>query len=178
MSQTEQGNRQKLIIVMGVSGSGKSSVAQAIAEKLNFDFYEADDFHSAEAKAWMASGKPLNDDMRAPWIKAMCQAIQANANNQRSAVLSYSGLKRKHRQKFRELGLSTIFIFLDGSIDLIASRMKNRENHFMPASLLKSQFDAMEAPKDETDIIKLDIDRPLSDLTNEAVKVIEASFAR
>jgi gluconokinase len=122
-----------LIISMGVSGSGKSTLAKRLAEQFDLPFFEADDFHSAENKAHMAAGKPLTDAMREPWIAHMCDTLKTTG---KSCVLAYSGLRRAHRQRFRELGFKTLFLHLHGEKALIAERMQARANHFMPSSLL------------------------------------------
>ena len=124
-------NKPYLIISMGVSGSGKSTLALRLAEKFNLPFLEADDFHSDENKAHMAAGKSLTGEMREPWITNICHTIKSEG---KSCVLAYSGLRRGRRQRFRELGVRTLFLKLDGSMELIASRMKQRANHFMPVS--------------------------------------------
>jgi len=154
-NNTEQA---RLIIVMGVSGSGKSSVAKQVAEQHNFLFVEADDFHSTEAKAWMASGKPLTNEMREPWIMNIHGYLTQQLNNHVSCVLSYSGLVKLHRDKFRTLHANIQFILLEGSETLIAERLSKRVDHFFDASLLRSQFEALESPQpDETDIKIVDI---------------------
>ena len=157
-----------LIISMGVSGSGKSTVAQMLAQKFNLPFLEADDFHSAENKAHMAAGKALTDEMRAPWIASICEKIKTDG---KSCVLAYSGLRRAHRQKFRELGFKTLFLYLNGSKELIAKRMSERAGHFMPVSLLDSQFASMEAPLNEPDIIMVSIDDTVPQIVANATQI-------
>ena len=159
-----------LIISMGISGSGKSTLAKQLAKQLKFSFYEADDFHSAENKAWMAAGKALTDDMRAPWIQSLCETIKKNNNN---CVLAYSGLKRAHRAKFSEIGFKTLFIHLQGSKELIARRMQQRAGHFMPASLLDSQIASMEPALDEPDIITVSIDDAIKNIVANATQIAE-----
>lgn len=159
-----------IIISMGVSGSGKSTLAQLLAEQYDLPFLEADDFHSAENKAHMAAGKPLTDAMREPWIASICNTIKTEG---KSCVLAYSGLRRAHRQKFRELGFRTLFIKLDGSKELIAARMSERAGHFMPVSLLDSQFAAMEPPVDEPDMVIVSIDADIPTIVEHATKIAE-----
>ena len=159
-----------LIISMGISGSGKSTLAKQLAKQLKFAFYEADDFHSPENKAWMASGKALTDEMREPWIHSICEALKKNGG---SSVLAYSGLRRAHRQKFRELGFKTLFIHLQGSKELIARRMQQRSGHFMPASLLDSQIASMEPPLDEPDIITVSIDDAIKNIVANATQITQ-----
>lgn len=159
-----------LIISMGVSGSGKSTIAKLLAKKLGLPFLEADNFHSAENKAHMAAGKPLTDAMREPWITNICQTIQ---NEGTSCVLAYSGLRRAHRQRFRELGFKTLFLHLYGTKKLIASRMRSRNNHFMPASLLESQFAAMEPAQSEQDMVTISINATVPKIVAQATEIVE-----
>ena len=159
-----------IIISMGVSGTGKSTLAQLIAETYKLDFLEADDFHSDENKAHMAAGKPLTDEMREPWIANICNTITSKG---KSCVLAYSGLRRAHRQKFRELGFKTLFLNLQGSKELIAERMNQRSDHFMPTSLLDSQFAAMDPPEGEPDMVSVSIDATVPEIVAEATKHIE-----
>ncbi len=165
-----------LIIVMGVSGTGKTSVANAIAKDLGFDFYEADDFHCAENKKHMAEGKPLTDEMRAPWIKSICDTLISARASGNSCVLAYSGLKRAHRQKFRDLGYASAFVLLSGEPSLIAERMKSRAGHFMPVSLLQSQISAFEEPDPRENIVSFDIAHSLPELVSQIKKYLSESF--
>ena len=149
----------KLIIVMGVSGCGKSTIGKQLADDLGYEFIEADDFHSVAAKQQMANGIPLTDTMREPWLERLTQHLcQGKLVD---SVLAYSGLRRRHRQLFRELGFSTLFIHLTAEIDIISHRMSQREGHFMPESMLASQFRSMELPKAESDMISLDVSADL-----------------
>ena len=164
-------SRLKLIIVMGVSGCGKSSVGQKIAQDLAYRFIEADDYHSSEAKAHMAAGKPLTDDMREPWLQRLISTISAEPRD--NTVMAYSGLRRQHRQRFRELGFDTLFIHLYGEQDLIMHRMRQRKDHFMPTSLLASQYSALELPDTEPDVVTLDIASDLTDIFAQAHAAVE-----
>ncbi|WP_076420042.1 gluconokinase, GntK/IdnK-type [Colwellia sp. UCD-KL20] len=151
-------NPLQLIIVMGVSGSGKSSIAEKIADKLGYLFVEADDFHPEESKEWMALGNPLTNEMREPWIISVQQYIKQQLANNVSCVLSYSGLIKSHRDIFRQLQINIQFLFLDGSEELIKGRLNKRQNHFFNPSLLHSQFVALERPlSNELDIKIIDI---------------------
>lgn len=147
----------RLIIVMGVSGSGKSTLAEKIAGHYGLLFLDADDFHSPESRARMASGVPLTDAMRAPWVQAIRDYLQARGGENCSCVLAFSGLRRAHRDQLRLAGLQTLFIFLHGNKDIIHQRMLDRTNHFMDPDLLDSQFDSLELPDQEPDIFPLDI---------------------
>lgn len=157
-----------LIIVMGVSGSGKTSIAKALSKEYAIKFMEADDFHSDKAKKHMADGQPLSDEMRKPWINRMIQALKEGYKKNHSYVLSYSGLKAAHRQLFRELPFSprVIFLFLDGEKGVLKERICARTNHFMPVDLLNSQFDALERPYNEPDVFLVPINHSLSNVLN------------
>ena len=140
---------------MGVSGCGKSSIGQQLATALSIQFIDADDFHSEEAKQSMASGIPLTDEMRKPWLQRLVKYLTQNPIQH--TVMAYSGLRRSHRQIFRELGFKTLFIHLSGTFTTISQRMRAREGHFMPESMLASQFTSLEVPQAEPDIITIDI---------------------
>ena len=164
---------QFLTIVMGVSGTGKSSVGQTLAKTNEWVFLEADDFHSKAAKDRMASGQPLNHAMRGPWIERICAALETHCVQGSSVVLSCSALSALHRDQFRATTYpNCIFLFLNGPKEVIAQRMAARKNHFMPAALLDSQFEALDWPTDEADVIEISIEQSLDAVIAEALKSI------
>ncbi len=165
-----------LLIMMGVSGAGKSTMASALSEHFGFTYLDADDFHSEAAKAHMAAGKPLTDEMRAPWITRMCEYLRERANTDATYVLAFSGLKRSHREPFRHCGLDTHFLFLDGDATTIADRISTRQGHFMPPELLDSQFEALERPdlQNEPDVTPLNIHPPVPGVLEQAIDYIES----
>jgi len=169
-----------LLIMMGVSGAGKSTMASALSEHFGFTYLDADDFHSDAAKAHMAAGKPLTDEMRAPWIARMCDYLKEHADSDATFVLAFSGLKRSHREPFRHCGLDTHFLFLDGDADTIADRISARQGHFMPPELLDSQFEALERPdlQKEPDVTPLNIHPPVPGVLDQAIDYIESLKAR
>jgi gluconokinase len=158
-------NQPVLIICMGVSGSGKSTVASALAKQFGLEFIEADDYHSDENRARMKAGIALTDEQREPWISTLCQLLKDRRRTGNHCILAYSGLRRAHRQRFRELGFRTLFLHLAGDRELIAKRMARRAGHYMPASLLDSQIAAMEPADAEPDLVTVDVNAPLPDLT-------------
>lgn len=162
----------RLIVVMGVAGCGKSSLAAALASQLGYTFLDADDFHSEESRARMASGLPLTDAMRAPWVQSLHDRLQQEAAAGRSCTLAFSGLRRAHREKIRAAGLKTLFLFLDGGKEVISDRLQRRTNHFMDPALLDSQFDSLEKPDAEADIVRLDIRPPLESVVNQALHIL------
>lgn len=169
-----------LLIMMGVSGAGKSTMASALSEHFGFTYLDADDFHSDAAKAHMAAGKPLTDGMRAPWIARMCDYLKEHADSDATFVLAFSGLKRSHREPFRHCGLDTHFLFLDGDATTIADRISARQGHFMPPELLDSQFEALERPdlQKEPDVTPLNIHPPVPGVLDQAIDYIESLKAR
>lgn len=134
-------------IVMGVSGSGKTTVGKLLATKLGLGFYDADDYHAPEDIDKMKRGLPLNDDDRLPWLHALAAAI-SEWNKGPGAVLACSALKEEYRRILGGNGQQDLaFILLQGSPELIRSRLQNRRNHYFPPVLLNSQFQTLEVPR-------------------------------
>ncbi len=136
----------RFFIVMGVSGSGKTSVGQALASHLGWDFYDADDFHPQANVAKMGSGIPLDDSDRAPWLVSLHDLIESCLTQNRPGVLACSALKERYRQQLLEGNDGAQIIYLKGSYDLIWSRMSSRADHYMKPGMLQSQFEALEEP--------------------------------
>ena len=149
----------QVVIAMGVSGSGKTTLARLLADEWQATFLDADDIHDAAARTRMATGLPLTDAMRDPWVARIAAELAQRVAAGERVVLAFSGLRRRHRDRLRDTGLSLRFLFLHGDKDLIATRMQARSGHYMPASLLDSQFDTLEAPDGEADVVTLAIDR-------------------
>ncbi len=143
-----------VVIVMGISGSGKSTVAAQLAAYLGADLVEADDFHSEAAKRQMQQGIPLTDKDREPWINRLLTHI-TNQGRDKGQVMAYSGLRRNHRHRFRQLPLQVVFIHLSIDRNESIRRLHQRSSHFMPASLIDSQLIALESTSGENDIIEL-----------------------
>jgi len=139
---------QSIFIVMGVSGSGKTTMARMLARATGGIWLDADDFHSAESKATMAAGIPLTDEDRWPWLDRLNRKLLATDKNRTPVFLACSALKQKYRDRL-SAGLRPVrFIYLKGSLELIRSRLANRTNHFMSQALLESQFADLEEPGD------------------------------
>jgi gluconokinase len=135
-----------VIVVMGVSGSGKSTIGRALAERLHWRFAEGDEFHSAANIAKMRAGVALTDEDRWPWLDAIAEWIRdARAKGER-CVVACSALKRAYRERIAAGREDVRFVHLAGDPDAIAVRLARRTGHYMPLSLLKSQFDALEPP--------------------------------
>lgn len=147
--------RVSVVVVMGVSGSGKTTLARALADAWPATFLDADDFHSAAAKARMASGQPLTDRMRAPWVRRIAADLQRRVAGNERVVLAFSGLRRRHRDRLRASGLPLRFLFLQGDRALVAARVLGRRDHYMPVALVDSQFAALEDPRHEVDVFSI-----------------------
>jgi gluconokinase len=168
----------RAIVVMGVAGSGKTAVAQALARHYGFAFLDADEFHSAEARARMAAGIPLTDVEREPWVEALVETLQRRARAGDSVVLAYSGLRAAHRQRLRESGMPLHFVFLHAPPHVIAARLAARTHHFMPPALFASQLRALEVPTGEADVLAVDAAPPLGAVVADAIAALEAADER
>jgi gluconokinase len=146
-----------LYVVMGVAGSGKSVIGATLARSLNVAFIEGDDLHSAANVARMASGIPLTDDDRRDWLAALAEQIRQAKNAGVGLVVTCSALRRSYRDVLRGAASDVRFIFLDGPRALIAQRLQNRTGHYMPPSLLDSQFATLEVPMADERVWKFDI---------------------
>ncbi len=158
-----------IIVVMGVSGSGKSTVGSQLADELDWPFYDADDFHNQPNRNKMSQGIPLTDDDRSTWLASLQDLIQTNINAEISIVLACSALKESYRSILK-VHEQVRFVYLKGSFAEIESRLKNRTGHFMPATLLKSQFETLEEP-----INTLSVD--LTHSPKEIIQIIRKGLA-
>lgn len=165
MSERQPG---RVFVVMGVSGSGKTTIGQALARRLNCPFYDGDDFHPAENVAKMRQGIPLNDADRWPWLDRLADLIAEHLSRGETAVLACSALKEKYRQRLKRGQERVTFVYLNGSFDLIWQRMQQREGHYMKAEMLHSQFDALEEPDPATAIV-VDIDQDIASMISEII---------
>jgi len=152
---------------MGVSGSGKSTVGRALAERLGWDFAEGDELHPPENVAKMAAGMPLTDADRRPWLERIADWIRDERAQGRDGVVTCSALKREYRGILAVDGVR--FVYLRGTVALIHQRLQQRTGHFMPASLLGSQLDTLEEPAADEDALPLDVDRSPDELVDEIV---------
>ena len=148
---------------MGVAGSGKTVVGSMLARALRAEFVEGDDFHSAENVKRMASGIALTDDDRREWLRALAERIRRAANEERALVLACSALKRSYRDVLRGGGPVQL-VYLRGPRELIAERLATRRGHFMPLSLLDSQFATLEEPSPDEHAWVCDVRQPPEDI--------------
>ncbi|PYE41597.1 gluconate kinase (SKI family) [Rhizobium sp. PP-F2F-G20b] len=159
------------VVVMGVSGCGKSSVGEAIAAAFATDFIEGDALHPPENIAKMSAGTPLTDEDRWPWLDAVGKALHQGSDAGHAVVVSCSALKKVYRDHLRKAaGGRLAFVYLTGTRAVLESRMGHRTGHFMPTSLLDSQFRTLEPPTGEDLVVTVDIDRPLDAVTAAALE--------
>lgn len=157
-----------LIIITGVSGTGKTTIGKLLSKSLNIPYFDADDFHSAANIEKMSNGIPLNDEDRMPWLKAMAaQLIESSKTG--GAVLGCSALKEKYRE-ILEVNESVKWIHLEGSRELILERMKHRENHYMKPEMLDSQLATWQEPSYG---YKLSIDQTPKEMLEEALEYLK-----
>jgi gluconokinase len=158
------------IIVMGVAGSGKSTVGIALARQIDCPFLEGDEFHSPESIEKMRTGTPLTDADRWPWLDRLGRAIDAKVGSDGIAVAACSALRRAYRDRLREvIRAPTGFILLDADREELLHRMTARPHHYMPASLLTSQLDTLERPQPDERAITLDARLPPPVLCEDAI---------
>jgi gluconokinase len=162
----------KVIVLMGVSGCGKTSVGRALSAKTGWPFYDGDDFHPPENIAKMSNGIPLNDDDRAPWLARLHNLIAEQLAQGQSAILACSALKRKYREQLKAGNQGTIFVYLKGNFELIWARMAARKTHYMKASMLQSQFDNLEAP-DAEEALVVDISADVNSIAEAILQAVD-----
>jgi gluconokinase len=159
---------------MGVSGSGKSTVAGLLAERLGCDLAEGDELHAPENIAKMAAGVPLTDADRMPWLRRVAAWIAEHTDSGREGVITCSALKRSYRDLLRGTGDDVLFVYLRGTREVLAQRLAARHGHYMPPVLLDSQFADLEPPGPDEPAITVDIGPPPSDLVAEILQDIGA----
>jgi gluconokinase len=161
-------NQQPVLVIMGISGSGKSTVAGEDAGQLGWDLEEGDDLHPQENIDKMSAGEPLNDDDRAPWLDTISSWIIEHTMAGVPGIITCSALKRRYRDVLREHNV--IFVHLTGSKDLIGRRLATRHDHYMPTSLLDSQVEALEPPEADENAITIDAGRKPAEEAAEIVR--------
>ena len=158
------------IVVMGVSGSGKSTVGAALAQRLRVPFADADDFHPEANIAKMTAGHALDDDDRRPWLDSIGEWLAAHADG---GVMSCSALKRTYRDQLRQHCPDVDFLHLAGTPEVIGRRQASRPGHFMPASLLASQFETLEPLAADERGVDVNVDQNIDAIVNEYVTLTQ-----
>lgn len=156
-----KGAKPRILILMGVSGSGKTAVGKELAAQLGWEFYDADDLHPPENKRKMHGGTPLTDADRQPWLRAVRALIDRRLAADRRAVVACSALRQSYRDQLISDPVAVRVVYLKGTIELISDRLANRPGHFMNPHLLQSQFDTLEEPRDA---ITIDISPPVAQI--------------
>jgi len=164
--------RYRVLIVMGVSGSGKTTVGPLLAAALGWSYAEGDQYHPPANIAKMKSGRPLTDADRAPWLAGMATAIDEWLAADRPTVLACSALKRSYRDALKRGHQDVGFVWLKGDRETIAARLAGRRGHFMPAALLESQFRTLEEP---ADAIEVDVRETPERIVATVLKVLQMS---
>lgn len=151
------------IIIMGVAGSGKTTIAEALAEALDWPVYDADHYHPESNIAKMSAGEPLTDDDREAWLAALAALLREHAADRTPAVLACSALKQRYRDRL-QVDRSVRFVHLQGDYDLVLARLNERTDHFMKPDMLASQFADLEPPREA---VVIDIRAPVAEIVAE-----------
>lgn len=163
------------VVVMGVAGCGKSAVGEALAAALGAIFVEGDRLHPPENVARMARGEPLTDALREGWLDAIGRRISGSVGDGQGVVAACSALKRSYRERLRGFCQDIVFLYLEIDPATAKQRVGSRQGHFMPASLVDSQFATLEAPAADENALTLDATRPIADIVGDAVSLVEAT---
>jgi gluconokinase len=158
------------LIVMGVSGSGKSTVAEKLAQRLSWSYEDGDTFHPASNVAKMSAGHPLTDEDRWPWLQAIADEIDRVCKAGEHAVIACSALKRAYRDILVHGRHDVRIVYLEGTQQLIADRLAARQHHFMPPDLLASQFATLEPPDNPENPVTVSIDAPVDAIVDDIVR--------
>ena len=169
MNASSSAKRKTVVVVMGVAGSGKSTVGQMLAQRLGWPFAEADDFHSAANVAKMAAGTPLIDEDRRPWLESIRKWMDDTAGD---SVVTCSALRRSYRDILRGAQANVRFLHLSGTEASIGARMAARADHFMPSSLLASQLATLEPLEGDEDGVVIQITGTAEEITTNAIKAL------
>ncbi|MGH4000312.1 MAG: gluconokinase [Pseudonocardiaceae bacterium] len=170
-------SRSMQLVVMGVSGSGKSTVAALLASRTGCALADGDDFHTASSIARMAAGRPLDDRWRAPWLAAIASWLAERAARGECAVVSCSALTRAYRDVLRGAGAGVWIVHLAGPRDVVARRLATRKGHFMPLELLESQYAVLEPLDADEPGITVDLTHTPEQITNEVLRALHPHSA-
>jgi gluconokinase len=161
------------LIVMGVSGSGKTTVGEGLAKRLGWPYEDADKFHPASNVAKMSAGHPLTDEDRWPWLKAIAAEIDRVCDADERVVIGCSALKRAYRDILVHGRTDIRLVYLDGTQALIADRLGRRKGHFMPPGLLTSQFSTLEPPTPDEHVLRVTIDAPVEAIVDDVLRQLK-----
>ena len=167
--------RPAILVLMGVSGAGKSTVARELAARLGWSFEEGDALHPAANVAKMQAGIPLTDADRQPWLERVTAWIDGQRARKQPGIITCSALKRSYRRTVIGARPEVRLVYLRGGRDLIAQRLAGRDGHFMPASLLQSQIDTLEEPQPDEDPLTVDVGAPAGQVADEIIRMLGAS---
>jgi len=159
----------RIIYIMGVSGSGKTTIGRLLSHKTGIPFFDGDDFHTSANKEKMKAGIPLTDEDRLGWLQQL-HALAEKESASKGAIIACSALKEKYRQLLSANVHKPVWVFLTGSFELIEQRLKNRAGHFMPPALLQSQFDALEIPQD---VFTVEVDQEPEAITDKILEFLK-----
>jgi gluconokinase len=167
---SEVGEHPCALVVMGVSGSGKSTIADRLAGRLEWTYEDGDRFHPPGNVAKMSAGQPLSDEDRWPWLQAIADEIDRVCKAGERAVIACSALKRAYRDVLVHGRDDVRIIYLEGTQDLIASRLSSRKGHFMPPGLLASQFKTLEPPDESENPVTVSIDASVDAIVDDVIQ--------
>ncbi|NKX53001.1 gluconokinase [Arthrobacter mobilis] len=168
----EPARQARVLVLMGVTGCGKSTVAEQLAGELGWKFEEGDALHPPENLAKMQSGHPLTDEDRWPWLEKIADWIEAQLDTGQNGIVTCSALKRAYRDRLNRRGSGVVFIYLHGSPETIAARLAARRGHFMPPALLASQFETLEEPQPDEPHLTVDIRQTPQQLVRDIVDTL------
>ena len=169
----ESAHEYQPVIVMGVSGSGKSTVGAALAQHLGYDFIDGDSLHSSKSIEKMSNGIALDDEDRWPWLRAVGERLQTEVSKERGVVVACSALKRAYRDLLRDYEPRLFFVFLDGPISVLQSRVDDRSEGFMAPSLLGSQVATLEALESDELGVRVSIEKSVDEIVDAVLAMVE-----
>jgi gluconokinase len=165
------------VVVMGVSATGKTTVAVQLADELGCEFIEGDDLHPRQNIEKMTKGIPLTDEDRWPWLQAIAELVAVKDFEGTSTVVTCSALRRSYRAVLSDAA-PTFFVHLDAPFEVLEERMQHRTKHFMPTTLLKSQFATLEPLGDDESGAVIDVSPPIDEVVEEAVNAVRVHYTR